>query len=199
MKNLGYIYLHRRLKENVFYKNPKYVSLWVHLLLSANHIATKILWNGEIVELKAGQFITGRKELSKQTGIKPTSVERILRMLESGHQIGQQKTKKFRIITITNWDKYQVCKTKVDIKTDNRRTTNGQQTDTNNNDNNDNNEKERVCLLLKNWNERQSSPISRFEPLNIINKHGVDKVNELIKSFGKKDGGFSLFLKALKK
>ena len=98
------------------------MSLWLHLLCMASHCESEFLWNGELKTIRIGQFITGRKELSKQTGIPETTIERILKVLESGHQIQQQKTTKYRLITILNWSKYQVV--------DNKRTTNGQQTDT---------------------------------------------------------------------
>ena len=98
------------------------MSLWLHLLCMASHCESEFLWNGELKTIQIGQLITGRKELSKQTGIPETTIERILKVLESGHQIQQQKTTKYRLITILNWSKYQVV--------DNKRTTNGQQTDT---------------------------------------------------------------------
>lgn len=128
----GYVWLHRRLKHKAFYKKSAYVHIWVHLLLSANHAPAEFMWNGEVVILHRGQLITGRKELAQQTGVPETTIERILNFLENEHQIGQQKTTKYRLITILNWDSYQ----KVDIVSDNKRTTSGQQADTNKNNNN---------------------------------------------------------------
>lgn len=125
----GWIKLHRKLKDKGYYKKSQYVHLWVHLLLEANHKPKEFLWNNEIIIIKEGQLLTGRKALSEQTGIKQTNVERILKMLENEHQIGQQKTSKFRVITILKWKQYQI----VDNKTDNKRTASGQQVDTNKN------------------------------------------------------------------
>jgi len=86
--------------------------------------------------------MTGRKKLSEQTGIPESTVERILKYLENEQQIEQQKTNKFRIITIRNWEKYQGCE-KANIKTDGKRTANGQQVDTYKNVKNDKNNKYR--------------------------------------------------------
>ena len=122
---LGWVLIHRRIKEKGWYKNSKYVHLWLHILLSANHEPHEFMWNKEIIIIKDGQLLTGRKELSADIGISETSIERILRTFENEHQIEQQKTTKFRIITVLNWKEYQ----KPNNKTDNRRTTNGQQTD----------------------------------------------------------------------
>ncbi len=58
--------------------------------------------------------------------------------------------------------------------------------------------KERVCFQLKDWNERQSSPIPNFVPKNIVNKYGPEKVELLIKHYGQENMGFSLMLKNLK-
>lgn len=103
----GYIKLHRKLLENPICQNPKYLSLWIILLLKASHKETELLWDGGVIKLKPGQFITGRKSLSKETGIKPSTIEDIVNYLEKQHQIQQQKNNKFRIITIVNWNEYQ--------------------------------------------------------------------------------------------
>lgn len=126
----GWIKLHRKLSKKAFYNKPNYLALWVHILLSANHEEKEFLWNGSIIKIKKGQFITGRKQLSEQSGIPETTVERLLTFFEKEQQIGQQKTSKYRLITIYKWHEYQIM--------DNKRTTSGQQADTNKNDNNDN-------------------------------------------------------------
>lgn len=121
---------------------PNFLALWVVLLLKANHKETKMIWNGQTIIIKDGQVLTGRKELSKQTGIPETTIEGILTAMEGGSGEGkgggyglirQQKTTKYRVITILHWKNYQIG--------DNKPTTNGQQTDTNKNDNNDKNDK----------------------------------------------------------
>lgn len=89
----------------------------------ASHDETEsFIWNGQRMYLKVGQVLTGRKKLSKNTGVPETTIERVLEYLETEQQIRQQKTTKYRVITILKWETYQ--------KTDNKRTTDGQQTDT---------------------------------------------------------------------
>ncbi len=130
----GWIKLHRKLLDNPIAKKHQWLALWVTLLLLANHNnRNKFIWLGKEVEQKAGEFITGRKALKEQTGIPETTIERILDYLVSSGQIGQQKTTKYRLITILKWNEYQ--------KVDNKRTTNGQQTDTIKNLKNDKNVK----------------------------------------------------------
>ncbi len=134
-KDAGYIKLFRRLIEKGYYKKSRYVHLWIHLLFKANHKPNNFLWNGKEQIIKRGQFITGRKKLSKETGIKSGTIENILKLFEIEHQIEQQKTNLFRLITIINYDRIQ----KSDNGIDNKLTTKCQQDDTNNNDKNDKN------------------------------------------------------------
>jgi hypothetical protein len=127
----GWVKLHRRLLMKGYANRPSYVSLWIHILLSVNHQEKEFLWNDRLITIKPGQFITGRKELSESTGIPETTIERILNIFVHDAQIGQQKTSKYRLITVLNWDKHQIV--------DNKRTTSGQQADTNKKDKKDNN------------------------------------------------------------
>ena len=98
----------------------------------ANHEETTFIWNNEKQILKSGQLLTGRKKLSKTTGITESKVYRILEYFENEQQIKQEKTTKFTIITIKNWKKYQDKGSKVN----NKRTTSEQQVNTYNNVNN---------------------------------------------------------------
>lgn len=119
----GWIKIHRKLLDNPISKKPSWAWLWVTLLLLANHDEEhKFIWNKKEVKLEKGQFVTGRKALSDQTGIPPSTVEDILTYLENSSQIRQQKTTKYRLITIVKWDSYQ--------NSDITPTTNRQQTDT---------------------------------------------------------------------
>ena len=133
----GWIKLHRRLTGKGYYKRSQYVHLWIHLLLNANHKKQEFMFNKEIIIIKEGQLLTGRKQLSKATGINSGTIENILKMLENEHQILQQKTTKFRVITIVNWHSYQVS----DSDIDNKVTTELQQSYTNKNDKNVKNDK----------------------------------------------------------
>lgn len=110
-------------------RKSHYVALWVALLLKANHKDNKMIWNGDAITVKEGQFITGRKELNKETGIAESTIEDIMKYLETQHQIRQQKTNKYRLITILNWESYQNPTLKA--------TTKQQQADTNKNVNNE--------------------------------------------------------------
>lgn len=129
----GWIKLYRKILDTPMIKKPSYLSLWVILLLKANHKDNSFIWNGKNITIKEGQFITGKNELSKQSGIPLSTVWRILKYFEKEQQIEQQITTKFRLITIINWKNYQ----KTDTTMDNKRTADRQQSDTNKNDKKD--------------------------------------------------------------
>lgn len=136
----GWISIHRKITEKGWWNKSDYVHLWVHLLLSANHKEKEFLWNGETIKVKRGQLITGRKTLSKETGIQESKIERILKVFKTEQQIEQQTNNKYRLITILNYSSYQ--------KRTAERTTNEQQMNTNNNDNNDNKRERSLSYLV---------------------------------------------------
>ena len=146
--SLGWVKLHRCLLDDAVCQKSAYFHLWVTLLLMATHKEHEFIFNNKIQSLKPGQLITGRKKLSTLTRIPQTTIERILNCLESGHMIGQQKFRKFRIITITKWDNFQSEQSSGPLtgqQTDSWRTTSGQYADTYKNVKNDKNEKTHAC------------------------------------------------------
>lgn len=145
MENQGWIKLHRRILDNPISRKPNYSWLWIILLLKANHETTSFIWNNKKQDCKRGQLLTGRKQLSNESGISEGTIETILNYLETQQQIQQQKTSKFRLITILNYEEYQGDKQQFQQQTDNKLTTKKQQTDTNNNDKNVNNEKKDIA------------------------------------------------------
>ena len=135
--------------DNPIIRKPLYCHLWNILLLLAQHEPSEYIWNGERRTLRSGQLMTGRKKLSDLSGISESQIERILKYFKNEQQITQEKTNRYRIITILNWDKYQCLQP--DDTTDaqpkdnrghNQRTTEGQQKDTYKNDKTVNNAKE---------------------------------------------------------
>lgn len=136
----GWVSIYRKIQEKSWYKDSEYVHVWLHLILNANHSDKKVWVNGQEVELKRGQLITSRKAISDKTGVTQSKIYRILSRYESEHQIEQQKTNKYTIITIVKYDNYQNCEQQFGQKMNNKWTTDEQQMNTNNNDNNVNND-----------------------------------------------------------
>lgn len=141
----GWVKVFRSLSEKGWYKKSDYVHLWVHLLFKATHKGIEYFFNGENLKLKSGQFITGRKKLSDETGINESKIERILNFFEKNEQqIEQQKNNKNRIITILNWDLHQLNEQQAEQQLNSKRTTTEQQLNTYKNVKNDKNVKKQV-------------------------------------------------------
>lgn len=105
--NRGWIKLHRKIGESSFSSTPNFLATWIHLLIKASHENKTFFFNGIPIELKPGQFITGRNKLEKEIGIPHTTLDRILDTFVKSGKIGQQKTNKYRLITILKWKTYQ--------------------------------------------------------------------------------------------
>lgn len=98
-----WIKLHRKFVAWEWYNDSNMVHLFLHILLNANHKPNR--WRG--MELQRGQYLTGRKKLSKETGISERTVRTCLERLKSTNELTIKTTKQFSIITVCNYDKYQ--------------------------------------------------------------------------------------------
>lgn len=186
---IGWVKIYRKIQSKGYYKRSEYVHLWLHLLLKANHRKVEFMWNGKLIIIKEGQLITGRKSLSLETGIPESTIERILKLLENEQQIEQEKTTKFRIITIINWKEYQG-----EQQADNKWTTNGQQADTNKNDNNNKNDKNYTKsdvdvkkLFISEWSRSYKTNAEMQGAERLILEFGYDKVKKAFRIAGEND------------
>lgn len=126
----GWIKLHRALSDHWLASNPDSLSVWVHMLMLANHAETKRQINGSVVVVLPGQIITSRRSLSEKTGVQESKVERILKRLESEQQITQRGLSKFRVISIVNWAEYQSSEQQSEQQVNSKRTAGEQQVNT---------------------------------------------------------------------
>ena len=125
-KNLGWIKLHRSLKNWRFYNRPKYLAVWLEMLFSASYEKSTI----DGVEIGRGEFIFSfRSWASKFKNFNPLITDRNLRTivknLEKYDQIKLEIIKKQKIskITIKNYEEYQQ-------KPNERHASNAEKTDT---------------------------------------------------------------------
>lgn len=120
----GWVQLHRKLLEWEWFTSPKHLQVFIALLLKANHKENK--WMG--VEVKEGQLITGLLQLSEDTKLSRSTVNRILDDLVKSGDIFRHPTNKYSLITIIRWKDYQCLDTQINIK----RNSNEKQKGTNN-------------------------------------------------------------------
>lgn len=136
----GYIKLYRKLLCNPIFKNPYLLQLFIYCLLKANHSEGKAFYGADEIIIMPGQFVTGRFELSAALGGNASSTYKRLKRLESLTMVGLQSNNKNTLVTVLNWESYQIDKKDLDNEVtadgqekDNKVTTNGQQSNTNKN------------------------------------------------------------------
>lgn len=178
----GWIKLHRKMLDNpIITKDSDYLSVWIYLLLNTTHKEYDVLFKGKRTTLKKGQLLTGRKSISEKLKINENKVQRILKTLESEHQIEQQSSNKNRLITIVSWDKYQEDEQQIEQQLNNKRTTSEQQVNTNKNVKNiknDKNVKEKEEEKKIHFAEFVSMTNAEYEKL--VSTYGKDFADQCI-------------------
>lgn len=100
----GFITINRRLQQWEFVSDPLMLALWIHLLLQANHKRNE--WQG--VTLERGQLVTTIAGLAATSGLTVKQVRARLDKLVAREQITREHSNRYTIITISNYDKYQL-------------------------------------------------------------------------------------------
>lgn len=163
----GWICLHREIMDKAIWQTStaEQKTILVTLLMMANHTKKEWEWKGKKFICEPGQFITSLESIARKSGkdISIKNVRTALNKFEKYDFLANESTKTGRLITIVNWDKYQVYIPEGG-NDDGKRVANGWQRGgkevaTNNNNNNENNE--------NNDNNSYSSCPSSDEPDDI--------------------------------
>ena len=145
----GWIKIHRKIQDNFIYTDSQALHLWIHILLECNHTDREYLFNGKKVVTERGSFITGRKRLSEKTGISESKVYRLLKLFKSEHLIEHQKTSKYSIISVVNYNTYQSGEHQNEQQVNNKRTASEQQVNTTKNVKNVKNDNKKDIIIEK--------------------------------------------------
>lgn len=120
----GWIKLHRQITEWGWYKCNATRSVFIHLLLTANHKDGEV----EGVAIKKGQKAASAQSLGLELGLSRQSVRTAFKHLISTNEITTKSAGKFTVITVVNYAKYQ------DFNSDKDEGDNQQSTSTSTND-----------------------------------------------------------------
>ena len=137
----GWIKLHRKLLDWEWYTDIPVKTLFIHLLLRANHAEGK--WRG--ITISRGELVTSLDNLSKETGLTKKQVRNALLKLNKTGEISSEGAQRYTRIKCLKYSVYQ------DFVNDEGHTegtqraykghTEGTQRATNNNNKNNNNKK----------------------------------------------------------
>ncbi len=117
----GWISIHRQIRENWVWKNNEPFdkrSAWIDLLLTVNHKNKKIPFENGFIEIERGQTLTSIKQLSERWKWSRHKVSDFLDQLEQDTMIVQVRDNRKTLISIVNYDTYQVVEEKKDIVSD---------------------------------------------------------------------------------
>ena len=103
----GWVKLYRQMLDSGIWGNPQLVVLWIWCLLRASSSKQTVVMNGKKIKILPGQFITGRKAASEETGIPESTIYKYMKLLESMNMLKRTCNNRYTIVTIVNWTKYQ--------------------------------------------------------------------------------------------
>ena len=173
----GFIKLQRKILDWEWYDDIPTKTLFIHLLLKANF--KDKTWRGILI--KRGEFLTGRKELSKETGLSEQQIKTALNKLKLSQEIAVTTTNKFSIIKVENYFDYQDKKIDSNQQTEqpttNNQTTIKQQSTTTKNEKKE--KKEKNSLIQSQFEELWKEYKILHTPKGNKEK-ALDKFNKLL-------------------
>ena len=109
MSDSNWIKLNRSIWDNFVwdFNEPKYCMAWIDMLLMANYKEKKILFDGKIVVIGRGTFVTSMAKLADRWCMNRRTVKRFLDILQSDGMISYTCTARCTTITIEKYGLYQ--------------------------------------------------------------------------------------------
>lgn len=106
--NMGWIKLHRSIREHWIFQDPVLLRIWLDILLTVNHEPAKVRVKNIIVEIGRGQHWTSIKKLAVRWGLDTKTVRTKLHLLENDGMIYvDSRTGYGTLLTVRNYEVYQ--------------------------------------------------------------------------------------------
>ena len=106
----GWVKLYRALLEWPWFRVPGVAHFWIYCLLKATHTDRTATVGMDSVSLEPGQFVFGRNQASKETGLSVQNIRTALEILTKRAEclkITTHSTNHFSVVTVLNWETYQ--------------------------------------------------------------------------------------------
>ena len=206
-----WIKLYRKFKEWEWYGDVVVMSVFIHLLLSANWKPKK--WKG--ITINTGEVVTSIASLAEELNISVRQTRTALDRLQECHAIDKQTTNKFTLIKVLNYCKYQGSEFSndkhFDKQTTNERQTNDKQTTTPKEIKNDINKeiyieeaarvhaREGVAKVINLYEQNIGvpSPITRDVLAELLSSHSADLVELAIREAAKANARSVNYIEAI--
>ena len=133
-KTQGWIRTYRNILEHWVWQDPMTFRCWIYILLKANHSGKKIMFDGSLITIERGQFLTSIRKLSDEVGCSKNKINKIIGTLIEDNMITVKRTHRGTLLTVINYEKYQGTRdTEKDAEKDAEKDTEGTQNRTQNN------------------------------------------------------------------
>ena len=103
----GWISLHKQIKNNWVWDNPKYLKAWIDMLLRANYSSLKKPYKDTVVTIQRGEFPTSYRALAVEWGMSKNTVIKFINRLKADTMIDTHTDFGFLVVKINNFDKFQ--------------------------------------------------------------------------------------------
>ena len=105
----GWIKLNRTIQDSFIWSfdHPQYGLAWIDMLMLANYKDKQILFNGKLLTIKRGSFVTSTVKLAERWHMNRRTVKAFLDVLKSDGMITYECTARCTTVFIVNYEKYQ--------------------------------------------------------------------------------------------
>ena len=117
----GYVLVWRKIQDSGLMQMPNTLAVFLHILFSATHKDIKVGTPHGAIELKRGQYISGRKKLAEELEQTEREIRTSLKRLAELQILTIKTTTRYSIYTIENYSIYQDINNKATSETTNRR------------------------------------------------------------------------------
>lgn len=124
----GWIKIHRSIFRNPWMLRPNVLAVWMYILGRVKWRPTDVVFEGKRITLQRGQGLFKLREIAADLRIPETTTRRIVNLLKSEGQIGVQTSPRNTLITVVNWEKYQLAGGQNGEQMANKWRTSGEQT-----------------------------------------------------------------------
>ena len=184
----GFIKLYRKTVESWLWEQKPFSpgQAFIDLILSANHKTKKFPFNGKMVKVERGSFITSEVKLMDRWGWSKSKLRRFLSALVDDEKICKKTDSKKTTLTICNYETYQEVKTNKEPPENHQGTDKELPRDTNKNVKNNKNEKKKIYGEYKHVRLTGAEYSKLKEMFNGSHGSKIRNLDEYIERTGKK-------------
>lgn len=106
-KTQGWIKTYRNILDHWVWQDPMTFRCWMYILLTANHSDKKVMFDGSLIAIERGQFLTSIRKLSEEIGCSRDKIRKVLKTLKEDNMISVKATHRGTLLTVINYGVYQ--------------------------------------------------------------------------------------------